>query len=300
MKVYLVGHKGWIGQKYVDLFKKLNIECVYSEWRAESEEMKVDIVRSKATHVLCCMGRTHGTRDGTKFTTIDYLEHPEKLHENINDNLFSPLSLALLCQQRNIHFTYIGTGCIFTYDDKHSVEDGVPFFEENAPNFFGSNYSIVKGFTDMLMKQTKTLNLRIRMPITDEIHPRNFITKITNYEKICSIKNSMSVLDDLLPISIDMMKENMEGTYNFTNPGAISHNEILEMYRDIVDPTFKWKNFTEEEQNEILLGQRSNNTLSVNKLNSVVDVPHIKKSVFNTMHRMKERTTAHDVGVRFV
>ena len=300
MKVYLVGHKGWIGQKYVDLFKKLNIECVYSEWRAESEEMKVDIVRSKATHVLCCMGRTHGTRDGKKFTTIDYLEHPEKLHENINDNLFSPLSLALLCQQRNIHFTYIGTGCIFTYDDKHSVEDGVPFFEENAPNFFGSNYSIVKGFTDMLMKQTKTLNLRIRMPITDEIHPRNFITKITNYEKICSIKNSMSVLDDLLPISIDMMKENMEGTYNFTNPGAISHNEILEMYRDIVDPTFKWKNFTEEEQNEILLGQRSNNTLSVNKLNSVIDVPHIKKSVFNTMHRMKERTTAHDVGVRFV
>ena len=300
MKVYLVGHKGWIGQKYVNLFEKLNIECVYSEWRAESEEMKVDIVRSRATHVLCCMGRTHGTRDGKKFTTIDYLEDPKKLHENINDNLFSPLSLALLCQQRHIHFTYIGTGCIFTYDDKHSVEDGVPFFEENAPNFFGSNYSIVKGFTDMLMKQTNTLNLRIRMPITDEIHPRNFITKITNYEKICSIKNSMSVLDDLLPISIDMMKENMEGTYNFTNPGAITHNEILEMYRDIVDPTFKWKNFTEEEQNEILLGQRSNNTLSVNKLNTVIDVPHIKKSVFDTMHRMKERISTHDVGVRFV
>ena len=152
----------------------------------------------------------------------------------------------------------------------------------------------------MLMKQTNTLNLRIRMPITDEIHPRNFITKITNYEKICSIKNSMSVLDDLLPISIDMMKENMEGTYNFTNPGAITHNEILEMYRDIVDPTFKWNNFTEEEQNEILLGQRSNNTLSVNKLNTVIDVPHIKKSVFDTMHRMKERISAHDVGVRFV
>ena len=53
----------------------------------------------------------------------------------------------------------------------------------------------------------------------------------------------MSVLDDLLPISIDMMKENMEGTYNFTNPGAISHNEILEMYRDIVDPTFQMEKF---------------------------------------------------------
>ena len=187
MKVYLVGHKGWIGQKYVDLFKKLNIECVYSEWRAESEEMKVDIVRSKATHVLCCMGRTHGTRDGTKFTTIDYLEHPEKLHENINDNLFSPLSLALLCQQE-IFITYIGTDCIFTYDDKHSVEDGVPFFEENAPNFFGSNYSIVKGFTDMLMKQTKTLNLRIRMPITDKFIRAILLQKLQTTKRYAALK----------------------------------------------------------------------------------------------------------------
>ena len=40
------------------------------------------------------------------------------------------------------------------------------------------------------------LNLRIRMPITGEPNARNFITKITNYEKICSIKNSMTVLPE--------------------------------------------------------------------------------------------------------
>lgn len=299
MKVFLVGHKGWIGQKYVKLFSERKIECVFCDYRAESGEMRKEIINSNATHVLCCMGRTHGTRDGTKFTTIDYLEDPSKLHENINDNLFSPLSLALMCQKRNIHFTYIGTGCIFTYDDQHSI-DGLPFFEESIPNFFGSNYSIVKGFTDMLMKETNTLNLRIRMPITDEFHPRNFITKITNYEKICSIENSMSVLDDLLPISIDMMLKEVNGTFNFTNPGAISHNEILQMYRDIVDNTFQWKNFTVEEQNKILLGQRSNNTLCASKLKSIVDVPDIKTSVFKTLHRMRERRMAHDDGVNFV
>ena len=85
------------------------------------------------------------------------------------------------------------------------------------------------------------------MPITDEVHPRNFITKITKYEKICSIPNSMSVLPELIPLSIEMMKNNEIGTFNFTNPGVISHNEILEMYRYIVDNTFKWKNFTIEE-----------------------------------------------------
>ena len=52
----------------------------------------------------------------------------------------------------------------------------------------------------------------------------------------------MSVLDDLIPISIEMMKNKESGTFNFTNPGKISHNEILEMYKNIVDPTFTWKN----------------------------------------------------------
>ena len=62
--------------------------------------------------------------------------------------------------------------------------------------------SIVKGFTDRLMKlnNTNVLNLRIRMPINDTYNPRNFITKITNYEKVCSISNSMTVLPDLLTI----------------------------------------------------------------------------------------------------
>ena len=44
----------------------------------------------------------------------------------------------------------------------------------------------------------------------------------------------------------------MTGIYNFCNPGAVSHNEILDMYKDIVDPSFSYENFTIEEQNKIL------------------------------------------------
>ena len=68
---------------------------------------------------------------------------------------------------------------------------------DDKPNFFGSNYSIVKGFTDMLMKNTNALILRIRMPISSDKSIRNFITKITTYERICSIPNSMTILDEL-------------------------------------------------------------------------------------------------------
>ena len=46
--------------------------------------------------------------------------------------------------------------------------------------------------------------LRVRMPISDDLHPRNFITKISKYERVVNIPNSMSVLHDLLPASIEM------------------------------------------------------------------------------------------------
>jgi hypothetical protein len=37
----------------------------------------------------------------------------------------------------------------------------------------------------------------------------------------------MSVLPELLPIALELMKNKYIGTLNFTNPGVISHNEIL-------------------------------------------------------------------------
>ena len=199
-------------------------------------------------HILVSfIGRTHGKINDIEYSTIDYLEQEGKLKENIRDNLFSPLLLAKICSEKNIHFTYMGTGCIFKYDESHPYEkEENGFKEQDTPNFFGSSYSIVKGATDQLMfhlNDEKCLNIRIRMPITNIDHPRNFITKIINYEKICSIKNSMTVLPEMLPIIFDMMVDKHVGTFNMTNPGLISHNEILTMYKEIVDPSFTWKKF---------------------------------------------------------
>lgn len=105
------------------------------------------------------------------------------------------------------------------------------------------------------------------MPISSDLsNPRNFITKITRYDKVVNIPNSMTVLDELLPISIEMAKRNLTGIWNFTNPGVVSHNEILEMYRDYIDPGFSWKNFNLEEQAKVIVAPRSNNELDQTKL----------------------------------
>ena len=229
------------------------------------------------------------------YTTIDYLEQKGKLRENVRDNLYSPTILAIISNKLGIHYAYLGTGCIYTYDDEHPYEEELNGFKEDSkPNFFGSSYSIVKGYTDMIMKMfTNVLNVRIRMPITDEINSRNFITKITTYKKICSIRNSMTVLPELLPIMIDMCEKNVTGTVNLTTPGLISHNEILEMYKEIVDPDFTWSNFSIEEQNQILASKRSNNCLDTMKLTNMTlsfrnKVSPIKDAVRSVFLRMKK------------
>ena len=77
-----------------------------------------------------------------------------------------------------------------------------------------------------------------------------------------------------------MMEKRTVGTVNLTNPGLISHNEILDMYRDIVDPNFTWKNFSLQQQSEILDSARSNNYLDTTRLQSLYpDVKNIKDSV---------------------
>lgn len=276
MKWLIYGSKGWIGGMVKSFIHSMYPSHVIIDGlsRADDENgIEKEIVEWKPDRVLSFIGRTHGPG----YSTIDYLEQKGKLVENVRDNLYSPLVLALLCKKYNIHFTYLGTGCIFTYDEENKI-----FTEEDKPNFFGSGYSTVKGFTDRLMHffEDSVLNLRIRMPIIGKHHPRNFITKITTYEKICSISNSMTVLDELIPVMIDMAIKGVTGTINLTNPGVISHNEILEMYKKYVDPTKEWQNFTVEEQSKILLSGRSNNELDASKLKEMYPyVKHIRESV---------------------
>jgi nucleoside-diphosphate-sugar epimerase len=290
--ILLFGSNGWIGSKVVHLLNEKNIPIVKATSRADdSSSIRKEIQESSTpiTHIMSFIGRTHGVYENEKITTIDYLEKPGKLVDNIRDNLYAPVSLALLCKELNIHFTYLGTGCIFEYDEAHPYGcEETGFQETSLPNFVGSSYSIVKGFTDQLMHQLPILNIRIRMPITHEYNERNFITKITNYKKICSIPNSMTVLNELLPLMIELALRKEVGTVNLTNPGVITHNEILDMYKEIVDPAFTWENFTQEEQNTILLSKRSNNCLDTHVLQEFFpQVKSIRDSVRDILMQMK-------------
>merc|ERR1712087_951216 len=163
-----------------------------------------------------------------------------------------------------------------------------------------SFYSETKGYMEMILRNyPNCLILRVRMPISDDLIHRNFVTKIVKYERVVNIPNSMTVLYEMLPASLAMTKKGLSGVYNFTNPGVISHNEVLDLYTKYVDPTYKYKNFTIEEQSKVLKAGRSNNELDSTKL--MRDMPEgvkindIKTAVELCMQRMQKNLT-EDLG----
>ena len=257
MRWLIYGHRGWIGSYFCKYLAEHHptIQILTPNSRADSVDGVIDDINSlEPDRVISFIGRT----SGPGYNSIDYLEQSGKLVENVRDNLFSPVVLMTICAQRDIHFTYLGTGCIFSYESPNDA----PFTVESEPNFFGSSYSTVKGFTDRLSKlYPTTLNVRIRMPIVHYDCPRNFISKIIRYPKILNTLNSMTVLSDAIPVLINEVIEGTTGTVNLVNPGPTDHVSILELYKKWVDPNHTYTLIDEKEHDSLLLSKRSKNVL---------------------------------------
>jgi len=262
MKKVLVfgGKTGWIGGLMCEMLAKdENIECRPANSRLQNREsVAKELDEYKPTHVLNAAGITGRPN-------IDWCETNKP--ETIRTNVIGTLNLADLCLERGIHCTVYATGCIFVYDDKHKEGSGVGFTEEDTPNFDGSFYSETKGYMEPMLKNySNCLILRVRMPISDDLIHRSFVTKIVKYERVVNIPNSMTILTEMLPASLAMAQKGLTGVYNFTNPGVISHNQVLDLYTKYIDPTYTYKNFTVEEQAKVIAAPRSNNELDTTKL----------------------------------
>jgi dTDP-4-dehydrorhamnose reductase len=282
--VYLIyGKTGWIGGILTGLLTEAGKTFHLANARLDNrDECAQELDAIQPTHVLCAAGLTGRPN-------VDWCEdHKEEV---LRTNVMGTLSLADLCASRNIHLTLFATGCIYEYDEAHPMYSGIGFTEEDAPNFTGSFYSYTKGVVEGLLRvYPNLLVLRVRMPISDDLCPRNFITKIVKYEKVVNIPNSMTVLHDLLPVSLTMAERSLVGVFNFCNPGVISHNEILDLYREHIDSTFTYQNFTLEEQDVILKAKRSNNELDCTKLVEALpdlNILPIQEAIVGVFQRMR-------------
>ncbi len=184
MKLLILGHKGWIGSMMCRLLDSLNKQYITTEIRSNNpKEFEEFLMYERPTHIMSFIGRTHGIIGNKEYTTIDYLEQDGKLKENIRDNLFSPLVIALYLKsmESTIH-TWVQDVFSSLTKITHMVTKIQDLLKMTSPISLDLPYSVVKGYTDEVMGllDDTVLNLRIRMPIIAEHDSREFYNK--NYK----------------------------------------------------------------------------------------------------------------------
>lgn len=234
MRVLVLGHRGWLAGPLIEHLRRDGMDVVTTPDRLASAAACAEVVAKYAAtvdRVVCCIGRTHGGSVGS----IDYLEDNPAV--NLRDNCKVPLALALACVSHNLHLTYLGTGCIFM-----STPEDPPVAVDAAPTFHRSAYSRVKGVLDELLHQeplaSAVLNVRIRMPfVSGGFSPRNFHSKVFAYRhNLASVANSVTVVDTLLPFLVGDIRRGRVGTVNLTNPGFVTHEDVLNAVEEQLPP----------------------------------------------------------------
>jgi len=277
MKFVIYGSNGFIGYNIVNYLKEFpKIKVISGDARCENyENVKNELSDIRPDRVICCIGRS----SGKNIFSTSYIEN--KLDVNMRDNLFAQMVLVKCCNELNIHFTNIGDGCIFDGNIKET------YVEDEEGNFVSSYHSIVKSYTEKLVKlfSRDFLHVRLRYPISGDFNPKCLLSKLFSYECVVNKSTSVSVLSDVLPILIDMIIKKKSGTYNLVNPGKINLLDLKIKCKEIFDNTLQINEYDIDKHNNDV-GVRSHAVLNIDKILENYEIQDAIISVVQVLTKM--------------
>lgn len=275
MKILLFGSTGFIGSQLKEALVEKAHEVVDPRVEIRNfDEVKKTIEEVNPDYIINATGMTGKPN-------VDWCEtHPV---ETLGVNVGGSLNIASAAFEKGIKVAQLSSGCVYTGDN-----DGKGYSEEDEANFFGSIYSRSRAICEKLLKEfSNVLQLRIRIPISSKSTSKNLIDKMLLYPQMINITNSCSVMEDLIPAIIKLIEMGTTGVLNMTNMGAMNHEEIMTMYKEIVDPSFEI-NIMPKEQEEELCKRRSNCVLNTDKREALgVHMPPLEESLRRILEEYK-------------
>lgn len=249
MVKYLILGNGYIGNKFNEYLE----DTIICKERINSIRDVLNQINVYDPDIIInCIGKTGRPN-------VDWCELNKE--ETFFSNVTIPMLIAEACKYTDKYMVHIGSGCIY---EGNNGGDG--YYEDDEPNFRGSFYSRTKIYSEQILKDyNNILIIRIRMPIDNKPSPRNLIDKLINYKQVINVPNSITYIPDLMKIAKELMDKKERGIFNVVNEGPITHKQILELYKDIVDQKFKMPEFIPIEKLNTL-AQRSNCILNIRKL----------------------------------
>jgi 3,5-epimerase/4-reductase len=250
MKV-VVFSPGYLGAKMVDALRARGHETVPVRIEVtdlEAVRRALDEYRPDA--VLNCAGKKGSPN-------VDWCETHQI--ETMRSNTIGPLTVAQACNERGIHLTHLGTGCIFYGESP----DPKGWREEDFPNPQAA-YTRSKAAADFVRTTMPDVAIvRLRMPIDDQSNPGNLIDKLAKYPKIIDVENSVTVVDDLIEAVVGVIEKRGAGVFHAVNPGTMRHRDLIALYEELVDPshTNEWIREEDLVAQGLASKKRSNNIM---------------------------------------
>jgi 3,5-epimerase/4-reductase len=143
--------------------------------------------------------------------------------QTIQTNLTYQLSLVHICNKYGIHLTILGSGGIFRNDKVYG--------ESDEGNFDFNFYSKTKIVLENMVKcYDNVFYVRVNYPIGSTCSPKNLLCKLLGFKHISDVDVSITPIDDLFPILIEMIRKNHTGICNLVHPEIINLPKIMEIY----------------------------------------------------------------------
>ena len=264
--ILLLGGTGYVGTTYQRYLERRQIP-----YRAIGVE-EVDCTQLPAVLSLIAQVRPTFLLNCAGYTGRPNVDACE-LHKSdcLLGNAILPGVLRAACEQTGLPWGHISSGCIYT----GARRDGSGFTEDDAPNFsFRQNncsfYSGTKALgEEVLAGSTQCYIWRLRIPFNEMDSPRNYLYKVMHYERLLDASNSLSQLSEFVRASVECWEKRVPfGTYNVTNPGAVTTREVVELIRQSGVCRKEFKFFANEDEFMHIAAKtpRSNCVLDTTKL----------------------------------
>ena len=241
--IYLLGGTGYVGQEFQAQLRARNIayknisryEFDYNEPNRLYNALSID----KPEFLINCAGYTGKPN-------VDACELDKA--NCLRGNAVLPGIIADACKKLNIPWGHVSSGCIYTSSGQVWRSNG--WTEEDKPNFtFRSKggcswYSGTKGLGEEVLANYDNVYIwRLCIPFNNINNPRNYLSKLMNYNTLLDATNSLSELNEFVSACLDSYLNKIPyGIYNVTNPGKVTTKEVIELINKykIVDKGFKF------------------------------------------------------------
>lgn len=217
--ILIFGSTGYMGSAIVQECIKRGIK-VQSGQRARFGDVVDQIRQCQASLVINSAAFIpNPTVDACK-------DHPE---ETICGNVLWPQLLARACDNFDIPIMHLSTGCLFDEQREYS-EEHIP---TRGWDGYCGFYVGTKLLAEKLVREyPKHYILRLRLPFDEIDHPRNYLTKLTKFERVFDHVNSLTHRGDFAKWVLDLWDKNAWfGTYHCVNTGQIGARDIVHLMR---------------------------------------------------------------------